>query len=154
MKIYLAADHAGFKLKEQIKSFLQEEGFEVEDCGANTLDPADDYPDFISIAAQKVAENLSDRAIIFGKSGQGEAIVANKFLGVRAVVYYGGDKGFEIVKLSRQHNDANVLSLGTVFLDEDMAKQAVKVWLNEAFSGEERHTRRIEKITEIEHSQK
>lgn len=154
MKIYLAADHAGFELKEQVKFFLQEKGFKVEDCGANAFDQNDDYPDFISVAARKVSENPGDRAIILGKSGQGEAMVANKFVGVRAAVYCGGDENFEIVKLSRQHNDANVLSLGAGFLSLDTARQAVKIWLDEAFSGEERHTRRIEKITKIEQSQK
>lgn len=154
MKIYLATDHAGFESKEGIKKFLQQEGFEVEDCGAYTFDPADDYPDFISIAAQKVSENPNERAIIFGKSGQGEAMVANKFANVRAAVYCGGDKDFEMVKLSRQHNDANVLSLGSGFLSEDEAKQAVKIWLIEKFSGEDRHARRIAKITKIEQSLK
>ncbi len=154
MKIYLAADHAGFELKERIKDFLRQEGYEIEDCGADTLDPSDDYPDFISIAAQKISKNPEDRAIIFGKSGQGEAMVANKFPGVRAVVYYGGDQNFEVVKLSRQHNDANALSLGAGFLSEDTVKQAVKIWLDTAFSGEERHARRIAKITRIEQSQK
>jgi len=78
MKVYLATDHAGFDLKEKIKEFLKQEGYEVEDCGAHTLDPEDDYPDFISKAAKSVSKDPESKAIILGGSGQGEAIVANK----------------------------------------------------------------------------
>ncbi|MBI2098687.1 MAG: RpiB/LacA/LacB family sugar-phosphate isomerase [Candidatus Wildermuthbacteria bacterium] len=146
--IYLATDHAGFELKEEIKKYLGELGMETEDMGAFHFDPDDDYPDFVIPAAQKVSENPEEnRAIIFGASGQGEAIAANKAQGVRAAVYYGGP--LDLVKLSRSHNNANVLSLGAKFLTLEEAKEAVKLWLETGFDGG-RHERRIEKIKTFE----
>lgn len=146
--IYLASDHVGFELKEKIKKHLQEKGLEVEDCGAFEYSESDDYPDFIAKAAEKVSQNPNSKAIVLGGSGQGEAIVANKFKGVRAVVFYCFD--IEIIKLSREHNDANVLSLGARFLKEDSILEAVDLWLQTPFSGEERHIRRIGKIRQLE----
>ena len=146
--IYLATDHAGFELKEKIKKFLTKEGYQVQDCGAYTLDPNDDYPDFISKAAEAVSKNPEDKAIILGGSGQGEAIVANKFPRVRAAVYYGGQS--EMPKLTREHNDSNILSLGARFLTEEEACNAVKLFLDTPFSNEERHNKRINKIKEFE----
>src|SRR3989344_2222965 len=109
MKILLAADHAGFELKNEIRTFLEAEGFDVEDMGAHILDKDDDYPKFIVPAALRVAQDPEHlRAIIFGKSGNGEAMVSNRFPGVRAAVYHG--KNLEIIRLSREHNDANGLS--------------------------------------------
>lgn len=146
--IYLGADHAGFELKEEIKKYLMSSGFEVEDVGAYTLDPNDDYPDFVVQAAGKVsADPENSRGIILGGSGQGEAIAANKVKGVRAAVYYGGS--LDIVKLSRQHNDANILSLGARFVKSDEAKEAIRIWLDTPFEGG-RHERRIKKIREFE----
>ncbi|MDZ7726195.1 MAG: RpiB/LacA/LacB family sugar-phosphate isomerase [Candidatus Campbellbacteria bacterium] len=151
MKIFLATDHAGFKTKEEVKSHLSSLGYEVEDCGAYELNPDDDYPDFISKAAEEVSkEPDTNRAVIFGGSGQGEAIVANKFKGVRAAVFYGGEDKGKIVTLSREHNDANIISLGARFITIEEAKRIVEIWLDEPFSGEDRHKRRIEKITKIE----
>lgn len=147
MKIFLGADHAGFKLKNKIKTYLEELGEEVFDKGANELNEQDDYPDFILPVARAVREDKGAKGIILGGSGQGEAIVANKIPGVRAVVYYGGDK--KILTLSREHNDANVLSLGARFLTEEEAITAVKLWLETSFSKEERHERRIKKIEEL-----
>lgn len=146
-KIFLGTDHAGFELKEEIKKYLLKHGFEVEDIGAHSFDPKDDYPDFILPVAKKVAENPSNKGIIFGASGQGEAIVANKIKGIRAVLYYGSN--MEIVKLSRTHNDSNILSLGAKFLTKEEAINTVKIWLNTDFSNEERHLRRINKINKI-----
>lgn len=149
MKIYLATDHAGFEMKEEIKSALIQDGREVEDCGSYSYEENDDYPDFISVAARAVSSDPDNtKAIIFGGSGQGEAIVANKFKGVRAVVFYGSEG--EIVTLSREHNDANVLSIGARFLTNEEAKRIVKVWLHTEFSGDERHVRRLVKIRDIE----
>ncbi len=147
-KIILGSDHAGFELKEEIKKFLIKEGFEIEDIGAYKFDPDDDYPDFIYKASKKVAENPNNRGIIFGASGQGEAIVANKVKGIRAALYYGNN--LDIVKLSRTHNNANMLSLGARFLNKKEAIEAVKLWLNTGFSNKERHIRRIKKISKIE----
>ena len=144
MKIFLASDHAGFELKEKVKGWLKSEGYSVKDEGAFEYNPEDDYPDFVRIVALLVSSNLESRGIIFGKSGQGEAMVANRFSNVRAAVYYGGPD--EIIKLSREHNDANVLSLGASCLTEVEAQQAIKLWLDGEFSGEARHRRRIEKI--------
>ncbi len=145
---YLASDHAGFELKEEIKRYLQEQGFEVEDLGAFELNPDDDYPDFVIPAAQKVAQDPeNNRGIILGASGQGEAIAANKVRGVRAAVYYGGP--LDLVKRSRSHNNANMLSLGARFLSPDKAKEAVKLWLETKFDGG-RHERRVNKIKEFE----
>jgi len=146
-KIILGTDHAGFELKEQIKKYLLEGGYGVVDVGAHKFDPEDDYPDFISKAAKKVAENKNNKGIIFGASGQGEAIAANKINGIRAALYYG--QNMDIVKLSRTHNDANILSLGARFLTEKQAIEAVKIWLKTGFSNEERHKRRIKKISEL-----
>jgi len=149
MKIIIGSDHAGYELKGKIKKYLTELNFEYEDLGPNSLDQSDDYPDFIIPVAKKVAENINEnKGIVIGGSGQGEAIVANKIKGVRAAVYYGGP--LDIVKLSRTHNDANILSLGARFLTETDAKKAVKLWLETSFSGETRHKRRIEKIKKFE----
>lgn len=164
MTIYLATDHAGFELKEKIKHHLIEDGFTVEDCGAYEYDPNDDYPDFIRHAAEKISENPENKAIIFGGSGQAENMVANKFRGVRSALFYApasptqaadisgrvSDDVFEIVRLTRIHNNANVLSLGVRFLQEEDAYRAVKIFLETDFSGEERHVRRIEKMNQIE----
>jgi len=149
MKIYLATDHAGYDLKEKIKGWLSEWSYEFEDMGATELDEQDDYPDFVGPAAKAVVlrqaqGDYDTRGIIIGGSGQGEAIVANRVAGIRAAVYYGGN--MEIVKLSREHNNANVLSLGARFVTEDEAQKAIKLWLEAPFSGAERHKRRIAKI--------
>lgn len=151
MKVYLATDHAGFELKEKIKESLIQDGYFVTDFGAETFDPEDDYPDFISKAAAAVSKDPDSRAIILGGSGQGEAIVANKYPNVRAAVYYG--KIEEIPKLTRQHNDSNILSLGARFLTEEEAVGAVKLFLETPFSKEARHIRRVEKIKKIEENQ-
>jgi len=143
MTIYLATDHAGYMLKEAIKKNLQEQGRTVIDCGAITREPEDDYPDYISKAAQAISENPDNFAIVFGGSGQGEAMVANRFKGVRAAVWYGGSS--EILKLSREHNNANVLSFGARFVSEQEAIEAVSLWLKTPFSNDERHKRRISK---------
>lgn len=146
MKVYLGTDHAGFELKEKIKAFLEEGGSRVVDCGAESFDAKDDYPDFIAKAAKAVAKDERSVGIVFGKSGAGEAIVANKIEGIRAVVGFNEEN----VELARLHNDANILSLGSGFVEEDEAKRLVEIFLETPFSGEERHKRRIEKIKQIE----
>jgi len=145
MTIYLATDHAGFELKEKVKKFLTSFSYTVEDCGAYTLDSNDDYPDFVHKAAGAVSKDpKNSRGIIFGSSGEGEAMVANRHAGVRAAVLYAYNE--DIIRLSREHNDANILSLGARFLAEEQALHAVKLWLETPFSEEERHKRRIKKI--------
>ena len=116
MKIYLGSDHAGFQLKEEVKKFLLEKGYSVEDKGAFQYQAEDDYPDFIRPVAEAVAKDPENsRGIIFGGSGQGEAICANRVKGVRAAVYYGGT--VHIVELSREHNNLKILSLGARILN-------------------------------------
>lgn len=146
MKLFFASDHAGFDLKGTLMEFAASElGYEVEDCGPFSFDPEDDYPDFIQSAMLNMQQGSGDdRAVVLGHSGQGEAMAANRFPGIRAAVFYGGSD--EIISLSRQHNDANVLSLGAGFLDEETAKQALRLWLDTPFSNEERHERRIAKL--------
>lgn len=147
MKIFLASDHAGFELKGKIKQWLEEWDYDFEDLGAFTYDAQDDYPDFIKSAAEKVAEDPeNNRGIVLGGSGQGEAMVSNRYKGVRATVYAARQLDLELVKLMREHNDANVLSLGARFVQEEDAKEVVKLWLNTPFQGEARHKRRIAKI--------
>ena len=146
--IYLATDHAGFDLKEDIKKYLDEKEISYEDMGALEYNQEDDYPDFIYPAAKKVSDNPGSRGIILGGSGQGEAIVANKVSGIRAIVYYGSQK--EILNLSREHNDANILSLGARFIDRSDIPFIIDTWLGSDFPKEERHARRIKKISEIE----
>jgi len=143
MKIYLGSDHAGYTLKEAIKEHLLANGYGVEDLGAVNYNPIDDYPDMIFPVAEAVASDRESMGIILGGSGQGEAMAANRIKGVRAAVYYDGPD--EIVKLSRQHNNANVLSLGARFIETDRALQVINIWLNEPFAGG-RHQNRIDKL--------
>lgn len=163
--IYLATDHTGLEIKAEVKDFLIKEGYQVEDCGAYEYDKDDDYPDFISKAAEAVSSDPEEsKGIIFGGSGQGEAITANKFKGVRAVVFYGpvtpareaditgrkSQDSYEMIKLTREHNNANILSLGIRFLEDDEILKIIKLWLEVPFTNEERHSRRIEKIKRLE----
>ena len=143
MKIHLATDHAGLELKNSIKDYLSNQGNEVTDHGAYEYDALDDYPDFIFPCVRAVASDLLSRGIILGGSGQGEAMAANRVKGVRAAVFYNGP--IEIVKLSREHNNANVLSIGARFMRDDEIRSVLDVWLNEPFGGG-RHQRRIDKL--------
>ncbi|MBI2475921.1 MAG: RpiB/LacA/LacB family sugar-phosphate isomerase [Candidatus Taylorbacteria bacterium] len=160
MRIYFAGDHAGFELKEKLMEFVRSLGHEVFDLGPKTYDEADDYPDFCAEAAKAVAADHDARGIIIGGSGQGEAMVANRFRGVRAAVYYGSPRSdlgsgkrsdLDIIKLSREHNDSNVLAIGARFASEAEAKRALTLWLDTSFSGEARHARRLQKIDELNH---
>lgn len=147
MKIYIAADHAGFYLKKQLIQYLELKGYDVEDVGAHEMDEADDYPDFIIPCAEKVANDTESVGIVIGGSGNGEAIAANKVKGIRAAVYNANR--VEIAKLAREHNNANVISLGARFISSDDAKKAVTAWLDAKFEGG-RHQRRLDKIAKIE----
>ena len=143
MKIHLATDHAGLELKDKIKQHLTDSGHDVIDHGAYEYDALDDYPDFITPCAKAVAEDSKCRGIILGGSGQGEAMAANRINGVRAAVFYNGPK--EIIELSRQHNNANILSLGARFMSEEEIYQIIEIWFNTDFEGG-RHQRRINKL--------
>lgn len=157
MKIFIAADHAGFELKSFLIEKLSKEGHEMIDCGAHQMVEGDDYPKYISKAAKDVSEAEAARilgattevvrGIVIGGSGQGEAIMANRYEYVRAALYYGGPS--EILTLSRKHNDANILSLGARFLSDADALNAVHLWLKTEFIGEKRHARRIDEIDQI-----
>lgn len=162
MKIYIGADHTGYELKEKLIIYLSELelGYEVKDQGAFQYDADDDYPDFIRPVAEAVAKDKESFGIILGGSGQGEAMCANRVKGVRAAVFYGeavpkevidikGQKSvdpFEIIKLARVHNNANILSLGVRFLSFDEIKFATELFLLTKFENEERHVRRINKL--------
>ncbi len=156
MKIFIGSDHAGFEMKKHLVNFLQQKNYSVTDFGAKKMDTQDDYPDFCSQVADAVSGDLESKGIVIGGSGQGEAIVANKYQNIRAVVFNGQykpeDGRFvpEEIMITRQHNDANVLALGARFLSNAEAERAVDLWLKTPFSDEARHKRRIEKIKEIE----
>ena len=140
--IVLATDHAGFELKEHVKRFLTEKGYDIKDFGALEYDGLDDYPDFILPAAKYISEHKLI-GIIFGGSGQGEAMAANRINGIRAAVFYNGPD--EIVKLSRLHNNANILSIGARFVNNQEVEKVIELWLSTDFE-EGRHEKRIKKL--------
>ena len=144
MIIHLATDHTGVSHKEVLKAYLVEQGIDVVDHGATEPIDADDYPDYVIPCAHAVAADPESMGVVFGGSGQGEAMCANRVPGVRCAVYYGGPT--DILTLSREHNAANMLSLGARFLSEDEAVEAVTIWLGTAFSNDERHVRRLSKF--------
>ena len=155
MKIYIGTDHAGYVLKEALVKSLKEQGYDVVDMGAFKYDEEDDYPDFVIPVAQAVsADPEGSKGIILGGTGEGEAIAANKFPHVRAIVDYGKstpvvDNESNIVVRSRQHNNANVLSLGARYFTEEDMMDNVNLWLNTPFGEEEKHIRRLAKIDSI-----
>jgi ribose 5-phosphate isomerase B len=140
MKISLGTDHAGYRLKEKVKALLQELGHEVQDFGTFSEESVD-YPLFVQPAARAVAKGECERGIVFGGSGNGEAIAANKVRGVRCALCWNEEVG----RLSRRHNDANVLSLGERVIPEEVALRIVRVWLTTEFEGG-RHARRIAEL--------
>ena len=140
--IVLATDHAGLKLKEHVKRFLIEKGYDIKDFGALEYDGLDDYPDFILPAAKYISEHKLI-GIIFGGSGQGEAMAANRINGIRAAVFYNGPD--EIVELSRLHNNANILSIGARFVNNQEVEKVIELWLSTDFE-EGRHEKRINKL--------
>ncbi len=144
MKIYIGSDHAGFELKTKLIDYLRMQGHVLEDKGPALYDAGDDYPDFIIPVAVAVSHDQASRGIVIGGSGTGEAMCANRTKDVRAALYYGGP--LEIVRLSREHNNANVLSLGARFMSDQEALEAVDMWLSIPFSGDERHARRLAKF--------
>ena len=147
-KIFLGTDHAGFKLKEFIKKTLEENGLQVEDLGTNSEESCD-YPDFIIPCAEAVAKSNGDAfGIVFGGSGIGECVAANKVKGIRCAFAYDRFTA----QVTREHNNSNVLALGsrTITGNEDLAKEIVLTWLSTPFSEDERHIRRINKISDYE----
>ncbi len=160
MKVYFAADHAGYALKNALMEHVRTRGYEIEDLGAFTLDPEDDYPDFMTPLAERVAADLGSVGVIVGGSGQGEAMCVNRMKGVRAAVFYGpmrvtsaleiegghSEDSFDAIRLPRRHNDANVLSIGARFVSGEEADEAVRIFLDTPFSGSPRHARRLAKF--------
>ena len=157
--IYIAADHAGFRLKEALKEHLSLLGHDMRDMGAHELNPEDDYPDFVTPLAREVAAATGAVGIVLGGSGQGEAMAANRVPGVRAAVFYGlmpvtdaldreggfSEDGYDAVRLSRRHNDANVLSIGARFVSAIEAEEAVRIFLDTPYTAHPRHVRRLSK---------
>jgi len=160
MKIYIGCDHAGYEDKEKLKVYLTDQGHEVEDKGDPVFDVNDDYPDFVKPVAEAVAKDKESLGVVIGGSGFGEAMAANRVKGVRAMVFYGpmfakeavDEEGresvdpYELVKLARMHNNSNILSLAARFITEEQMLEAIRLFLNTTFSGEERHVRRINKL--------
>lgn len=143
MKVYLASDHGGYKYKEELKKYLAEKGYEIEDMGNTELDPKDDYTDFVFPLAVRVSKEEGSRGIVLGRSGNGEQIAANKVKGIRAVLCLSE----KMAQKAREHNDANVLSLGADYIDLGTVKKIVGAFLTTPFSGKERHKRRLSKIS-------
>jgi ribose 5-phosphate isomerase B len=146
MRIYLGSDHAGYDLKKHLVSWLAAQGHEAVDCGPAEYDALDDYPPFVMLAAAKTAADPDSLGIVIGGSGNGEAIAANKVDGVRAALAWSE----ETARLGREHNNANVISVGARMHSEDDATKFVEVFLATAFTGEERHIRRIDMLTAYE----
>lgn len=144
--LYIASDHAGYPLKEELKTYLVELGFEFEDLGNQELDPSDDYPDFAYRLAHNVLENEGSKGILICSTGQGVCMAANKVDGIRAVLVHDEFTAHS----AAEHLNANVICLGGRVTDFETAKKLVKMWLETEFSGDERHERRLEKIQNIE----
>lgn len=142
MQVYLGADHRGFELKEYVKGWLKEEGYEVMDMGAYEYEQSDDYPDYGVKVAKGVAGEEKARGILFCGSGHGMDIVANRYKEVRSIVGFNS----EVIVQGRRHEDANVLSVPTDWVDEEEVLEWVKLFLRSEFSGEVRHKRRIDKL--------
>lgn len=155
MKIYIGTDHAGYVLKQALVVFLKGQGYEVIDKGAFEYNENDDYPDFVVPVALEVSKDPDKvKGIILGGTGEGEAIAANKFPHVRAVVFYGNAKPIvedesNIIVRSREHNNSNILSLGARYFTEESVMDAVNLWLSTPYSEDERHIRRLAKIDKI-----
>ena len=146
MQVHIGGDHAAFELHQELLSFLEAEGHEVVDHGPFEYDAVDDYPVFVLRAAEGVAANPGSRGIVLGGSGNGEQMAANKVEGIRAALCYTT----ELAQLAREHNDAQVISIGGRMQSVDEAKEMVRVFLATEFTGEERHQRRIDMVTRYE----
>ena len=144
MRVALGADHAGYPLKQDLKAFLAEEGHEALDHGTDSTEPVD-YPPFCAAAARAVVSGEADRAIVLGGSGQGEQIAANKVDGIRAALCHD----LFLARLSREHNDANVLAMGARVVAPAYAREILRVWLDTPFESG-RHVARLEEIAQIE----
>jgi ribose 5-phosphate isomerase B len=147
MRVYLAADHAGYELKVHLANHLAKQGYEVVDMGPKEFDPDDDYPPYCLHAAARVVADPGSLGVVIGGSGNGEQIAANKVVGVRAALAWN----VETAQLSRQHNDANVVGIGARQHTLDEATEIVEAFLTATFSNSERHSRRIAQVAAYEH---
>jgi ribose 5-phosphate isomerase B len=146
--VHLASDHAGFDMKQELLNWLRDHDYGVVDHGAHEYDPDDDYNEFILDAVKATVDDANtSRAIIFGGSGQGEAMMANRIKGARASVYTYPN--LDIIKLSREHNDANILSIAARFISNEDMIEAVELWLTTTFPAEDRHVRRNTKLDSL-----
>jgi ribose 5-phosphate isomerase B len=146
VRVYLGSDHAGYDLKNRLVEHLTDAGHDVVDCGPHAFDPDDDYPPFVLLAASRVAAEPGSLGIVLGGSGNGEAIAANKVRGIRCGLAFSDDTA----RLTREHNDANVLSLGARMYDEESALRFADIFLTTPFSGDERHVRRVGQLAGYE----
>ena len=146
MRVYLGSDHAGFELRQQLVEHVRSLGYEAIDCGAATYDPEDDYPAPCILAAHRTVGDPGSLAVVVGGSGNGEQIAANKVEGIRAALVWNDDTA----RLARQHNDANVISIGARQHPVEDAQRFVQLFLETPFSGEARHQRRIDQLAEYE----
>lgn len=160
MNIYIASDHAGYEMKNELKEYLSDLGYNVEDLGANTYNPEDDYPDYAKLISENISKDVTNIGILICGTGQGEIMAANRNPAVRCALFYGeaipktqidisgteSNDSYEIIKLARSHNNANVLALASRFIDIEQAKKAVSVFIETPFSNEERHVRRLSKF--------
>jgi ribose 5-phosphate isomerase B len=146
VRVYLGSDHAGFELKQRLAGHIASLGHDVVDCGPSAYDAEDDYPPYVMRAASRTADDAGSLGIVLGGSGNGEAIAANKVRGVRCAVAFSDDTA----RLAREHNDANVLSLGARMYDETSALRFAELFLATPFSGEPRHVRRIGQLSDYE----
>ena len=146
MRVHIGGDHAAFELHQELLTFLRAEGHEVTDHGPFELDPVDDYPVFVLRAAEAVAADPGSRGVVLGGSGNGEQMAANKVTGIRAALCYDAD----LARLAREHNDAQIISLGGRMQPVEEAKEMVRVFLGTDFTGELRHQRRIDMVSDYE----
>ena len=146
MRVAIGSDHAGYQLKEHLRDWLAPRDMEVDDVGPHALDPADDYPDFAGAVGEAVRTGRADLGIVICSTGIGSCITANKLPGVRAALCHDTFSA----RLSRLHNDANVVCLGANVVAARLAEEILAAWLSASFSGEERHRRRVEKISRLE----
>lgn len=163
MKIALSTDHAGYERLKKLKEGLELAGYACHDFGPAQFNVDDDYPDYIKPACESILAGGCQLGVIFGGSGQGEAMAANRFKGIRCMVWYGpsvpieavnaegmmSSDPYELLKLSREHNDANMISIAGRFVNDEETLKVVVKWLNESFKNEERHQRRITKLDQL-----
>lgn len=148
MRVHIGGDHAAWELHQELVTWLAEQGHEVVDHGPFAYDAVDDYPVFVLRAAQAVAGDADSRGVVLGGSGNGEQMAANKVAGIRAALCYDT----ELARLAREHNDAQIISIGARMQDSALAKEMVATFLTTEFTGEERHQRRVDMVSDFEAS--